>query len=60
MKPTRIFPNHYLAMSIVNSDFTKLKSYVRFQVKVSEIQQEMWAFVTLKENLNISFLPKLP
>lgn len=60
VRPTSTLVNHRLGMSIANGDSTELKSWVKFWVEVSEIQQEMWAFVTPKENPNVSLLLGLP
>ena len=56
VRPTNTFANHRLDMSVGNGDSTELKSWVKFWVEVSKIQQKMWAFVTPKENPNVSLL----
>ena len=43
-------------MSIANGDSIELKSWVKFWIEVSGIQREMWAFVTPKNNPNVSLL----
>ena len=60
VRPTSTLANHRLGMSVANGDSTELKSWVKFWVEVSGIQREMWAFVTPKENPNVSLLLGLP
>ena len=43
-------------MSVANGDSIELKSWVKFWVEVSIIQQEIWAFVTSKDKHNVSLL----
>ena len=47
-------------MSVTNGDSTEPKSWVKFYVEVSKIQQEIWVFVTSKDNSYISLLFGLP
>ena len=60
VRPTSTLANHRLGMSVANGDSTELRSWVKFWVEVSGIQREMWAFVTPKENPNVSLLLGLP
>lgn len=43
-------------MSVANGDSAELKSWVKFWDEISGIRREMWAFVTPKENPNVSLL----
>ncbi len=47
-------------MSVTNGDSTELKSWVKFWVEVSGICQEIWTFITPKENSHVSLLLGLP
>ena len=60
VRPTSTLAPHRLSMSVANGDSTELKSWVKFWVEVSGIQREMWAFVTPKDNPNVSLLLGLP
>ena len=56
IKPTSTLANHHLGMFVTNGDSIELQSWVKFWVEVFEIQREMWAFVTPKENPNVSLI----
>ena len=60
VKPISTLTPHCLCMSVANGDSTELKSWVKFCVEVSKIQQEIWVFVTSKDNSYISLLFGLP
>lgn len=58
--PTKELASHRLAMCVANGDSTELKSWVKFWVEIAGIRQELWAFVTPKDNPNVSLLLGLP
>ena len=55
VKSTNTLTNQYLSMFIRNGDFIELKNWIKFWVKVIEIQQEMWAFVRSKKSQTSTF-----
>ena len=60
VRPTSTLAPNCLSMLITNIDSTEFKSWFKFWVEVSGIQREMWAFVTPKNNFNVSLLLGLP
>ena len=60
VRPTSILAPYQHNRLVANGDSTELKSWVKFWVEVSGIQREMWAFVTPKDNPNVSLLLGLP
>ena len=57
--PIKEQASHRLGMCVANRDSTQLKSWIKFCIEVARIRRELYAFVTPKDNPNISLLLEL-
>ena len=59
-RPLQQLGVNHLTMSVANGDFTPLRTWVMFNIRVAGISRDVWAFVTPKDNPNHDVLLGLP